>query len=487
MKKIWILSLLWICLLFTGCFNNRQALPENPIIFNETEIDWNWAIENDWKYYFAYITIKPKWVIWDFNYAFWDCLWYVGDDKNDRIYELNGESADEWLIKYYVNGEMEMPMILREISISNKNYIPENVEEPEKDIRFPDSNPIYWWVWTHEIVGDKTIYYNSWYWISFRLWEEFSWGRIVERDTKEWDTINENLYNLHRIEVYKKDWWWEWYGQVFIINVVNNEQSKIWEREHVIWNNNKYSFYSTNLKNWIVDITNERVTDMYIFDVKPEEDIPEWWWERITIVTDMCEEEWWKLDYWNWAEICVFWEDNRCYFDDLAYWNCRNGNIQEDEPYSEFLDAIKSSWEQPQRINDYPEETENLNVLDITDKTMDTEYLINLTIWDKNFDVILENNSATRALYEKLKEWNVVVNAKEYWWFEKVWNLGFSLPREDKQITTQLWDLVLYNWNQVSLFYDSNSWSYTKLWKVQNITESDFWDWDITLTFSLKN
>jgi len=188
MKKIWILSLLWICLLFTSCFNNRQDLPENPIIFSETEIDWNWAIENDWKYYLTYSTIKPKWVIWDFNYAFWDCLWYVGDDKNDRIYELNGESADEWLIKYYVNGEMEMPMVLREISISNESYIPESVEEPE-------------------------------------------------------------------------------------------------------------------------------------------EDIPEWWWERITVVTDMCEEEWWELDYKNWAEICVFWEDNRCYFDDLAYWSCKNRNI----------------------------------------------------------------------------------------------------------------------------------------------------------------
>jgi hypothetical protein len=47
---------------------------------------------------------------------------------------LNGESADEWLIKYYVNGEMEMPMILREISISNESYIPESVEEPEEDI-----------------------------------------------------------------------------------------------------------------------------------------------------------------------------------------------------------------------------------------------------------------------------------------------------------------------------------------------------------------
>ena len=104
MKKIWILSLLWICLLFTGCFNNRQDLPKNTIIFNETEIDWHWTIENDWKYYFAYSTIKPKWVIWDFNYAFCDFLWYVWDNSNDRIYELSGESTDEWLIKYYING-----------------------------------------------------------------------------------------------------------------------------------------------------------------------------------------------------------------------------------------------------------------------------------------------------------------------------------------------------------------------------------------------
>jgi hypothetical protein len=37
------------------------------------------------------------------------------------------------LIKYYVNGEMEMPMVLREISISNESYTPESVEEPEKD------------------------------------------------------------------------------------------------------------------------------------------------------------------------------------------------------------------------------------------------------------------------------------------------------------------------------------------------------------------
>jgi hypothetical protein len=119
---------------------------------------------------------------------------------------------------------------------------------------------------------------------------------------------------------------------------------------------------------------------------------------------------------------------------------------------------------------------------------MKTYNVINLKIWDWVYDVVLEDNSATKTLLEKLKEWNVIVNAHEYWGFEKVWDLGFSLPREDKQITTEAWDLVLYNWNQISLFYDSNSWSYTKLWKLMLDDESlkgILWDWDITLTLSL--
>ena len=421
MKKLWLFLSLLICsTLVAGCGNNKQALPENPIIFSETEIDWHWAIENDWKYYFAYSTIKPKWVIWDFNYAFWDCLWYVWDDSNDRIYELSGESSDEWLIKYYVNGEMETPTILREITIKDEKYIPESVEgAPEEDVRFPDSNPIYWWIWTHEIVWDKTIYYNDEYGISFRLWEEFSWGRIVERDTEEWDTINENLYKLHRIEVYKKDWWWEWYGQVFIINAVNNEQFNIWKwrpiynenlENDVLWTNNKYSFWSKHLhNNWIVDITNERVTDMYIFDINSPEVIP-----------------------WKGEE----------------------------------------------------------NILTIEKENMNTNNIINLKIWNAAFDVTLEGNSATKALIEKLHEWDIVVNAREYWWFEKVGNLGFDLPRADEQITTEPGDIVLYQWNQVSLFYNSNSRSYTKLWKVQmnseEYLEKILWNWDVTLTFSLK-
>ena len=129
------------------------------------------------------------------------------------------------------------------------------------------------------------------------------------------------------------------------------------------------------------------------------------------------------------------------------------------------------------------------NILVATEEPMDISHIIDLKIWNAVFEVTLEENSATKTLVEKLHEWDVVVNAREYWWFEKVGNLGFDLPRADKQITTEPGDLVLYQWNQISLFYESNSWSYTKLWKVQMISKDGLkeilWDWDVTLVFSL--
>ena len=66
--------------------------------------------------------------------------------------------------------------------------------------------------------------------------------------------------------------------------------------------------------------------------------------------------------------------------------------------------------------------------------------------------------------------------------------LGFSLPRSDKYITTSLGDIVLYNGDEISLFYNSNSWSYTKLGKVQNTKDlkSILGTGDATLVFSLK-
>ena len=91
----------------------------------------------------------------------------------------------------------------------------------------------------------------------------------------------------------------------------------------------------------------------------------------------------------------------------------------------------------------------------------------------KKLTVSLEDNSSTVALVEKLKNQDIVVEAHDYGDFEKVGELGFSLPRNDTQITTKAGDLILYQGNQLSLYYDVNSWNFTKLGEIKNTSTKE--------------
>ena len=70
---------------------------------------------------------------------------------------------------------------------------------------------------------------------------------------------------------------------------------------------------------------------------------------------------------------------------------------------------------------------------------------------------------------------------------EKVGPLGRGLPASDSQTTTQAGDIVLYQSNQIVLFYGSNSWSYTRLGSIDNLTgwEDALGSGDVTVTLSL--
>ncbi len=115
--------------------------------------------------------------------------------------------------------------------------------------------------------------------------------------------------------------------------------------------------------------------------------------------------------------------------------------------------------------------------------------MIKLRVNNSVLDVKLEDNDATKSLVEKLENGNVIINAHEYGNFEKVGDLGFSLPRNDKSITTSAGDIVLYQGNQISIFYNSNSWSYTKIGKIQNINANELKNilgsGDVTLVLSI--
>lgn len=115
---------------------------------------------------------------------------------------------------------------------------------------------------------------------------------------------------------------------------------------------------------------------------------------------------------------------------------------------------------------------------------------IKLKVNNNELVVKLENNEATKELIEKLKENDITIDAKEYGGFEKVGNLGFSLTREDKTINTEPGDIVLYNGNQISVFYDSNSWSYTRIGRIINKDKNELknilGNGNVTLTFSIN-
>ncbi len=96
-----------------------------------------------------------------------------------------------------------------------------------------------------------------------------------------------------------------------------------------------------------------------------------------------------------------------------------------------------------------------------------------LYINNNKLEVTLAKNKAVTALIDILKQSDITYTADDYGGFEKVGSLGHSLPTENSQITTEAGDVILYSGNQIVLFYGSNSWSYTRLGKINGYSTSE--------------
>lgn len=117
-----------------------------------------------------------------------------------------------------------------------------------------------------------------------------------------------------------------------------------------------------------------------------------------------------------------------------------------------------------------------------------TMYII---IGEHTLTVKMADNSSAEALLTLLKDGDITVNAHDYGNFEKVGALGKELPTNDEQITTELGDVILYQGNQITVYYDTNSWSFTRLGKVQGVTADELkeilGDGDVIMVLSLND
>lgn len=101
---------------------------------------------------------------------------------------------------------------------------------------------------------------------------------------------------------------------------------------------------------------------------------------------------------------------------------------------------------------------------------------LRLLIGNTEVYVAWENNESVSALIKLTEAEPLVINMSMYGGFEQVGSLGASLPRNDRQTTTEAGDIVLYSGSQIVVFYGSNSWTYTRLGRITDKTASEMAD-----------
>jgi len=129
---------------------------------------------------------------------------------------------------------------------------------------------------------------------------------------------------------------------------------------------------------------------------------------------------------------------------------------------------------------------------DTTIQPKEDDELMNKTLSLKNGNTEvnvnwLDNDSVTAL--KKLSKDGLTIEMHMYGGFEQVGSLGTSITSADARITTTPGDIVLYTSNQIVIFYDSNTWAYTKLGHIK-LSKSELTDLlgdgDVTITITLK-
>ena len=95
-----------------------------------------------------------------------------------------------------------------------------------------------------------------------------------------------------------------------------------------------------------------------------------------------------------------------------------------------------------------------------------------ITIDGQTESVTLADTKAAEELMEALKQGNITVTLNDNDF--EIWGaLGRTLTKSDEQVEAQPGDIVLYNGSYICIFYSSNSWSYTRLGKIDGLTEQE--------------
>lgn len=171
------------------------------------------------------------------------------------------------------------------------------------------------------------------------------------------------------------------------------------------------------------------------------------------------------------------------------------GCSQEEAPSPAASVPVSSAGESqgerdPSRPESNPEEEAEVSQVPlISTEEQEENNMISLQIGDRILTAELADNSSARAFTELLREGPVTVQMSDYGNFEKVGPLPASLPENNEQITTEPGDIILYQGNSITVYYAENTWNFTRLGRVQDVTGEELrtilGEGDVEITFSL--
>lgn len=99
------------------------------------------------------------------------------------------------------------------------------------------------------------------------------------------------------------------------------------------------------------------------------------------------------------------------------------------------------------------------------------EPMLKITVGDQELLATFADNSSAEEFRELLSQGPVTISMEDYGGFEKVGPLGTTLTRNDTWITTQPGDVILYQGNQITIYYGTNTWNFTRLAKINDSTD----------------
>lgn len=129
-----------------------------------------------------------------------------------------------------------------------------------------------------------------------------------------------------------------------------------------------------------------------------------------------------------------------------------------------------------------------ISTLDLPKQTTDTR--ISIAVNNHTLMATLADNSSAKAFAELLNDGPLTLDLHDYGNFEKTGSLPQTLPRNDEPIDTDFGDLILYQGNQFVLYYDKNSWTFTRLGHLDSsVTKEELksilGEGNVTVTVSL--